>query len=486
MVALLTSNSIQAMLHEYYRGPVAEQLNQEVLAVELFEKGSFTWAGKNVIIPLHTGRNTGVGYRAENTNLPTATAQVHSRIVSNATFLYGRFEVTGPTMASAEKGGMNSFIGALDNEMTRLVDDLKDHANLNMFVGGPVRGLINQKQAQVAKANGATQYGAPGQQVANSNGLAWQYDGDFSFIDGTWRDATGTLRPAVDPNDIQTWCRIDIIQLDTYEVVPLLAALGAGAGIFITDFSKSNRTITIQGVGSGGAVVPFTTAGGAVDAGVGCAIKINDQQLTNGVGNFGIPGPNTDHEPAGILTNLFDGSLFNLPRNNGAADGGEELQSTCATAVVTGANDRAALVNDRLQAMLDTIDEECGKVPDLFLIHNTTRQTYISGTLSNQTIQQTAPATKATGVDYGYNDDMIGYGGIKMRRSRHCPKGMFIALKLDSWKLAELKAGDFADLDGAILSRVDQRDSWEGFWRWYYQLVCCYPNANGVLFGFNL
>jgi hypothetical protein len=483
MVALLTSTSIQAMLHEYYRGPVAEQLNQEVLAVELFEKGSFTWAGKNVIIPLHTGRNTGVGYRAENTNLPAATSQVHSRIVSNATFLYGRFEVTGPTMASAEKGGMNSFIGALDNEMTRLVDDLKDHANLNMFVGGPVRGLINEKKAASAFV-GPTIFNPPGVMAAVSTTNTWEYDGDFSFIDGTWRDASGTLRPAVAFATLNSWCRVDIIRLDTYEQVNLPAALGAGTATFINGFSKANRTIDLTTVGTA-AGIPFSTIG--VELGVGCAIKINTAQSSNGVGVFGIGGPDTGHEPAGILTNLFDGALFNLDRNDGAADGGEELQSTCVTNVTLGTNARGlgSLVNDRLQGMLDTIDEECGKVPDLFLIHNTTRQTYIAGSLSNQTIQQTAPATKATGVDYGYNDDMIGYGGIKMRRSRHCPKGMFIAMKLDSWKLAELKAGDFADLDGAILSRVDQRDSWEGFWRWYYQLVCCYPNANGVLFGFN-
>ena len=63
---------------------------------------------------------------------------------------------------------------------------------------------------------------------------------------------------------------------------------------------------------------------------------------------------------------------------------------------------------------------------------------------------------------------------------------MIIAVKLDSWKLAELKAGDFADLDGAILSRMLNKDSWEGFWRWYHQIVCCYPNANGVVYGYAL
>ena len=59
-------------------------------------------------------------------------------------------------------------------------------------------------------------------------------------------------------------------------------------------------------------------------------------------------------------------------------------------------------------------------------------------------------------------------------------------MKTDSWKMAELQSGGFADDDGAVLSRESGKDAWEGFYRWYYQLVCSKPNTNGILVGIEL
>ena len=46
-------------------------------------------------------------------------------------------------------------------------------------------------------------------------------------------------------------------------------------------------------------------------------------------------------------------------------------------------------------------------------------------------------------------------------------------------------AGGFADLDGNVLSRRSAQDEWEGFYRWYYDVTCLRPNANGALIGLN-
>ena len=40
-----------------------------------------------------------------------------------------------------------------------------------------------------------------------------------------------------------------------------------------------------------------------------------------------------------------------------------------------------------------------------------------------------------------------------------------------------------ADLDGSILSRVTNKDEYEGYIRWYYELVCKEPNRNAILCG---
>jgi len=63
---------------------------------------------------------------------------------------------------------------------------------------------------------------------------------------------------------------------------------------------------------------------------------------------------------------------------------------------------------------------------------------------------------------------------------------MILFLDTKTWKILELQAGQFADLDGAVLSRVLAKDSWEGFYRWYWNIVCGQPNRNAILCGVKL
>ena len=53
------------MLKEFYQGPVAEQINNRVWIREYFQKKSKGWSGKQMVIPIHVGRNSGVGFQGE-------------------------------------------------------------------------------------------------------------------------------------------------------------------------------------------------------------------------------------------------------------------------------------------------------------------------------------------------------------------------------------------------------------------------------------
>ena len=83
-----TITTLDAILKEFYVGPIQDQLNQEVLALELFEKAKLDWSGKQVIIPIHTARNSGVGARGEGDVLPTAGQQTFDRLIVTAKFVY--------------------------------------------------------------------------------------------------------------------------------------------------------------------------------------------------------------------------------------------------------------------------------------------------------------------------------------------------------------------------------------------------------------
>jgi hypothetical protein len=61
-------------------------------------------------------------------------------LVVEAAFVYGRFQLSGPSIASAGSGGGNSFASYVDAEMTRLVTDVRNLENQMAFSGSGVLG----------------------------------------------------------------------------------------------------------------------------------------------------------------------------------------------------------------------------------------------------------------------------------------------------------------------------------------------------------
>ena len=471
-------NSINKILKEFYLGPIQNQLNNEVMAVEMFDKGSFDWAGKQVVIPLKVGRNTGVGYRGEadstsvagsRVTLPTAGKQIYDQINCTSSFLYGRFALTGPAIASARKGGKNSFIGALDGEMEGLVEDVKNLANETFFMGGGVVGFLNQHRAQTG-----TTAAFIGGGLSKSTDMTWEYSGSYLPFASV---AAGT----------DTWVHIDLIDMDSYEMLKVdgVAASDTNSGIFVSDNSAALRAagdLVIQAVGTvAGGAQKFTTAD--VPVGVGIAVRLSSFVVKDaGATQFG-EQIDFSNEPSGIFTNLADTSLFNIDR--GDTDGGDAviLKSTVFTESTASDGEAKVLSLARLQNLLDEIYLLSGATPNVWLINPTMRQKYIA--LLQANIQMDVQQPIKSG-DAGFRVDGLGYSGIPFKVSRHCPRGMWIAMKTDSWKMAELQSGGFADDDGAVLSRESGKDAWEGFYRWYYQLVCSKPNTNGILVGIEL
>jgi hypothetical protein len=116
--------TLSTILKEYYLGPVAEQLNNEVLLLSRLESKSEDLVGKRAYVPLHWGRSTGIGARAESALLPSAGKQQYEKAVYDLKYLYGRVEVTGPSMAKT-KNEAGAFLQALKSELDGVRNDLK-------------------------------------------------------------------------------------------------------------------------------------------------------------------------------------------------------------------------------------------------------------------------------------------------------------------------------------------------------------------------
>lgn len=130
-----TLTTVDSILKEYYLGPVVEQLNNEVLLLSRLESRSEDLVGKAAYVPLHTGRSTGIGAVGESAALPAAGQQEYKRAEYDLKYLYGRIQVTGPSMAKT-KSDAGSFLQVLKGELDGVRNDLKKDLARQIYGAG--------------------------------------------------------------------------------------------------------------------------------------------------------------------------------------------------------------------------------------------------------------------------------------------------------------------------------------------------------------
>ena len=142
-----------------------------------------------------------------------------------------------------------------------------------------------------------------------------------------------------------------------------------------------------------------------------------------------------------------------------------------------------------LQRLLDRITIASDERPDVLLVNPLQRTRLaamlqgVMGVGSSGAMVQDVKTGPATG-DGGFSG--FAFAGIPVKTSRHVDNGLCIALSTKTWKMLELEKGRFADEDGNTLSRVVGVDAFEGFYKWYYNIVCVRPNSNGLITGLTL
>ena len=136
------ATSLDGLLKDFYGPRIAEQLNNSNFALDRLEKRKdMKWSGRQVKFPIHTQRNSGVGFRSESGSLPGAGAQNYSQASITDVLFYGTIQLTGLAMDSvlSDRGG---FRRALDSEMRGLVNDAKDHFGSKIFGFGQAGGSV--------------------------------------------------------------------------------------------------------------------------------------------------------------------------------------------------------------------------------------------------------------------------------------------------------------------------------------------------------
>lgn len=130
-----TLTTFDAILKNQYLGPIREQLNNTNALYSRLEKNEDSVVGKNFTIPLHYGRNEGVGARAEGGALPTAGNQSYKECIVPMRYQYGRIQISGPTIKAA-RSNEGAFLRAVDSEMRGLEKDMRASMNRQAFGDG--------------------------------------------------------------------------------------------------------------------------------------------------------------------------------------------------------------------------------------------------------------------------------------------------------------------------------------------------------------
>lgn len=140
-----------AELKNYYQGPIIDALNAEVPIYRACEKVKQGWSGQQVIRPIRTSRNQGVGATSDGGVMPKIGRQTTVQAIIQAKYNYLRFGITGP-MIKASQSDVGSFVRSADYELKQGYLDLKTEIN-RQLCGDGTGALAKVNTAPVASTS---------------------------------------------------------------------------------------------------------------------------------------------------------------------------------------------------------------------------------------------------------------------------------------------------------------------------------------------
>lgn len=167
-----TMSTLQDILKNFYIGPIRENLNKATVLLAQLKKSSTEVVGEQVILPLHFGRNWGVGARGTSGTgtLPTARNQQYDKAYFTTKDVYGRINISGKTIR-ATKSDRGAFLRSVTSETKGMTEDLASDVNRQLFGSGDgVLTQVNGAQAAVTQITvDSTQYLEEGMHIDIDN-----------------------------------------------------------------------------------------------------------------------------------------------------------------------------------------------------------------------------------------------------------------------------------------------------------------------------
>jgi hypothetical protein len=408
------------VLKVFYLGPIREQLNTATVLLSKLdrEEGTQDVYGKSFTVPLHVGRNNSAGVGvAENGTLPDAGAQGYHTATVPNKYVYGRLQVTGQII-KATKNSAGSFIKAIDSEVKGLTRDMKKAVNRQLHSDG-------------------------------TDALAYYLSGSGG-TSGTVDDGTGNPFVHIPAGGIG---------LDLYDVSSTTS---------LTVLGTANTTVTLGAkAATNYAITTSANIGaGASTAGVGSAGQ--DAWVISGTLGKQMMGI------AGIIANtnnatptLGSGGLHGISA---------ATYSWWNAQVFDNSATKRALSLELLQDPLSEIhvQSDYSESDVKFLLSNVwLRDKYVALCQSMRRI------VNEMELDGGFSG--VEFNGKPWVVDSQCKRNRVYYIVPETMKIFRNADFDWMDMDGAVLSRVANKDAYEAVLYHYGDLACVTRNANGLL-----
>jgi len=417
-----TIANLSNILKEYYLGPVVEQLNNEVLLLSRLESRSEDLVGKRAYVPLHTGRTSGIGARGELQTLPTAGKQAYDKAVYDLKYLYGRVQVSGPSMAKT-KNEAGAFLQALKSELDGVRNDLKK--DLARQVYGTGTGEIGGV-ASIAAATGGTQ---------------------IVTLDSSEPIRKGQLYAGM------------IVDVLTTATSNTLAS--NGGGLLIQAVNVATPSITVVNADAGALATSSVAAFVITRAGARTA--------------SGFPNGDSDTGP---LSNEIDGIQRIVPSDAAGNFGGitttagsfwDNIRVDPASGAASNPDDISLEI---LQKAMNQV-RIAGGMPSVMLTTLGIQRDFYM--LLQDQVRYTEPTTFRAGFS------TLEYAGMPMIADIDAPFGRLYLLDETNLKVFSDQDFHFLDMDGQTLRQVSNLDAYEAIMVRYMNLGATRRNTQAVI-----
>lgn len=442
-------SNLDEILKTFYLPGIQDYLNHDTPLSDLIDVNEEDVSGKDATIECHYGRSTGTGARGDGSALPSANYQKYKKCTVPTKYVYGRIEVTGPTIA-ATRELKGAYANALDSEIQGIVNDLKkEHNRMDWGCG---YGIL----ARWRSTEGNTSYTLQKKYRGNSAGG----DGFGSGFGGKYVSERGDAVPVV--------------------VSSMSSASSA-------TFTVDGTDISVSAVSKGSEYDTITCTNPDVVEAAG-TFYVRPASL----GTYTTSGGHR-LEPMGLRGIVADTDLDEIAMNDGTNTGGKNndpLQSLAVAsyswfkAIVDAHSSgryggQRALTLTLMQTMFDMVEEAAGKDygPDLIMTTRAIRREYL------ELVQADRRYVNTMELDGGWS--ALDYNGVPLMVDNDAIDGEMYFLTLKDIQRYRMSDYQWMQKDGAILSRISGYDTYEAVLFRYSELGVKNRATQGVLCDLN-